>query len=145
MIGSKHRIARIGGRRARRLRASRRRIGAGCGCRILGAPGPVAAVADPTALCEPARWIGKGEPAAAVTKVAEQQDTGWWVVLATVPADQDVQAIVRQMEGCGLRPFNDFSGKFARLQAWLPSGGRWRLCNPVRSRKRQVGGLALRA
>ncbi len=72
----------------------------------------LSAASDPNALCEPARWMGKGEPAAVVTKVAEQQDTGWWVVLATVPADQDVQAIVRQMEGCGLRPFNDFSGKF---------------------------------
>ena len=62
-------------------------------------------------LCEPARWTGKA--AAVVTKIADQLDAGWWVVLATVPADQDVQATVRQMEACGLRPFNDFSSKFA--------------------------------
>ena len=68
--------------------------------------------ATATELCEPARWTGK-EPVAQVTKVADQLDTGWWVVLATTPADQDVQPIVQDMERCGLRPFNDFSSKFA--------------------------------
>ncbi len=66
--------------------------------------------AAPSELCEPARWSGK---AAAVTRIADRQDSGWWVVLATVPADQDVRAIVQDMEGCKLHPFNDFSSKFA--------------------------------
>ncbi len=72
----------------------------------------IPAAADPTALCEPARWSGKAAPATSVIAVADQMDAGWWVVLATVPAGQDVQATVRAMEACGLRPFNDFSGKF---------------------------------
>ena len=63
----------------------------------------------PSELCEPARWTGKAAP---VTKIAEL-NTGWWVVLATVPADTDVQQTVRDMEECGLHPFNDFSSKFA--------------------------------
>ena len=63
-------------------------------------------------LCEPARWLGKAAPVAPVTKIADQQDSGWWVVLATVPADTDVRATVREFETCGLRPFNDFSSKF---------------------------------
>lgn len=46
-------------------------------------------------------------------KVADQQDVGWWVVLATVPADQDVREAVQTVKACGLRPFNDFSGKFS--------------------------------
>ena len=70
-----------------------------------------------TELCEPARWTGKAAPAtkvaATVTKVADQLDAGWWVVLATVPTDQDVQETVRNLEACRLRPFNDFSSKFA--------------------------------
>ena len=51
--------------------------------------------------------------AAQVTAGADQRDTGWWVVLASAPADQDVQATVQKMEACGLHPFNDFSSKFA--------------------------------
>ncbi len=62
-----------------------------------------------TELCEPARWTGKAAP---VIKVAEL-NSGWWVVLATAPADADVQAAVRKFENCGLHPFNDFSSKFA--------------------------------
>ena len=73
-------------------------------------------VAAPAAaeLCEPARWTGK---AAFVVRIADQQDTGWWVVLATVPAEQDVSAMVSDLEGCGLRPFNDFSSKFEGFRA----------------------------
>jgi len=69
----------------------------------------VAAAASSTELYESARWTGR---AATVTKISDQQDAGWWVVLASPPSDQDVQAIVREMEDCGLHPFNDFSGKF---------------------------------
>ena len=72
----------------------------------------VPAATDPNALCEPARWTGKAAAVAPVTKIADQQDAGWWVVLATVPADTDVQASVQEFENCGLRPFNDFSSKF---------------------------------
>ena len=68
----------------------------------------VATVGEPNLLCEPARWLGKGAP---ISRVAAS-DTGWWVVLATVPADQDVQGALQRLEGCGLHPFNDFSSKF---------------------------------
>ncbi len=71
-----------------------------------------AAPASSSDLCEPARWSGKAASATPVIQVAAQQDTGWWVVLATAPAEQDVQHIVHAMEACGLHPFNDFSGKF---------------------------------
>ncbi len=66
--------------------------------------------ASSTELCEPARWSGKAAP---VTKIADQLDSGWWVVLASVPADQNVEETVRTLEACGLHPFNDFSSKFA--------------------------------
>ena len=69
----------------------------------------VTAVGESGVQCEPARWTGKG---AVVRKIAAL-DSGWWVVLAAVPADEDVQETVRAMEDCGLRPFNDFSSKFA--------------------------------
>ncbi len=85
------------------------------------------AASTPSELCEPARWTGKAalsvtrvaEPAAPVTKVADQLDTGWWVVLAAAPADQDVRDIVQQMEACGLQPFSDFSSKFDGFKAGL--------------------------
>ena len=69
----------------------------------------VATVGDSAALWDSSRWSGSGT---AVETVADL-DTGWWVVLATVPADQDVRETVRELENCGLRPFNDFSSKFA--------------------------------
>ncbi len=72
----------------------------------------VPAAANPSELCEPARWTGQAAAAAPVTRIADQLDAGWWVVLATVPADTDVQASVRKFEDCGLHPFNDFSSKF---------------------------------
>jgi hypothetical protein len=69
----------------------------------------VATVGDYGALCEPSPWIGNS----AVVETVADLDTGWWVVLATVPADQDVRETVRKLENCALRPFSDFSSKFA--------------------------------
>jgi len=49
---------------------------------------------------------------------ANALDKGWWVVLASFPQEpwerqrSDAEAIGRKAEPCGLKVFNDLSGKF---------------------------------
>ena len=76
----------------------------------------VGAFGAPTSVCEPAHWLGQ---VPWVIQIGDQQDAGWWVVLATVPEDEDVSRTVRALKACGLRPFNDFSGKFAGFKPGL--------------------------
>jgi hypothetical protein len=81
-----------------------------CGRRDVGALG------IPVDVCGPAHWLGRMPW---LTQIADRRDAGWWVVLATAPENQDVSKTVRALKACGLRPFNDFSGKFAGFKPGL--------------------------
>jgi hypothetical protein len=52
------------------------------------------------------------------TAVAKDLDKGWWVIVATFPAEQtgrmqsDFDTVNAAAARCGVQTFNDFSGKF---------------------------------